>query len=97
MRDAALQALLERHKGRFPRGLGGEQIDGVDLVMLDADICGIASHYDRNSRSVSAEHRRMLEELILDLERISPDLPSEEARDFYTAARGVADYLLRVR
>lgn len=35
--------------GPFPRGLGGEEIDGIDLVLLDDAIMGVASHYAKSS------------------------------------------------
>jgi GAF domain-containing protein len=66
----------------------------VSLVLLDADIYGVAGHYNRNSRPLTPEHRRLLEQLIADMDRIRDDLPHDQARDYFHAYRRIATHLL---
>jgi hypothetical protein len=96
-RDPELIALVEAHAGPFPSGLAGEEINGVDLVLLDAAISGIASHYSRNSRPVTAEHRAQLHALLDDWDDVWPDLQTDEARDYFGRLRAVAEYLIQNR
>lgn len=98
MKDERLAQLYEAlAAGPNPPGCAGEEIDGVDLVMLDADIAGVASHYLRNTRPVTAEHRVMLADLIADIDRVWGRLPHDEAREFYGRARALGEYLLAER
>jgi len=77
--------------------LGGEEIHGIDLVLLDEVIAGVASHYDRNSRPVTAEHDATILKAIDDLDRVWPDLPTDEAREYFADQRNIASYLLGPR
>jgi hypothetical protein len=97
VRDARLQELLDQASGPFPDGLAGEEIDGVDLALLDMTIHGVASHYPRNSRPVSDEHRAMLTSELTDLDRINGELPTQAARDYFDRTRAIARYLLHER
>ncbi len=97
MRDPVLAALVEKAMGPFPRALAGEEIDGVDLVLLDEEIMGIASHYERNSRSLSDNHRSRLAESVRDLDAIGDALPTDDSREYFARARAVATYLLARR
>lgn len=97
MCDTELAALIERAMGPFPRGLGGEEIEGVDLVLLDEVIMGVASHYKNNSRVLSDEHRDMLIESLHCLDRIDDALATDEARDYFARARAVGRYILEER
>lgn len=96
-RDAELTALLQAAGGPFPSGLGGEEINGVDLVLLDEAIHGTASHYERNGRPLSDEHRAWLVDALQDWDQMWPDLPTDESREYFGRARAVALYLLERR
>jgi hypothetical protein len=97
MGDPELAALVRHATRRFPRGLDGEEIQGIDLDLLDDVFMGVASHYDRNSRPVTAEHHAMILQAIEDLDRLWPDLPTDEAREYFAARRDIAAYLLGPR
>lgn len=97
MRDADLAALVQRAIGPFPRGLGGDAIDDVDLDLLDDTIMGVSSHYERNSRTLSDEHKDLLIESLRDLDRIYDRLPTATARDYFDRTRAVGQYLLENR
>jgi hypothetical protein len=67
------------------------------LVLLDADVVGVASHYRRNAKRLSDGHRRLLEDLLEDLNRVRSKLPSDTARDYYAKVGAIAEYLLANR
>jgi hypothetical protein len=98
VKDERLGELYEAlAAGPYPPGCAGEEIDGVELVMLDADIAGVASHYLRNSRPITDDHRAMLIDLIADVDRVWARLPHDAAREFYRRARVLAEYLVTTR
>lgn len=98
MPDSHLTALVDAHRALpFPAGLRGEEIEGVDLVMLDADTFGVATHYVRNDRGLTGEHARMLEKLVADANRVLPLLRSAEARAYYASVHAIGAHLLASR
>ena len=98
MKDERLGELYEAlAAGPYPPDCAGEEIDGVELVLLDDAIAGVASHYVRNTRPMTAEHREMLTVVIADIDRVWKHLPHDEARAFYGRARALGEYLLANR
>ena len=97
MPDETLIRLIGEAAGPFPPGLAGVDIGGVDLVLLDDAIMGTASHYERNSRPLSADHRALLDEAVQDLDRIWGSLPTDDARSYFARARAVGVFLLERR
>ena len=65
----------------FPRGLGGSEVGGVCLVMLDADMAGLIQAFvrGRKLRPGGVENLRRLHE---DLRRLLPSL-NDEAADYF--------------
>jgi hypothetical protein len=93
--DLALLELMDAAMGlAYPPDCAGRNIRGVELVLLDADIYGIAGHYVWNQRPLTSDHRRMLHELMDDVDRVADALPNEEARQFYATFRSIATHLL---
>jgi len=69
--------LLEQHeRAQFPSGLRGEEIFGVDLVMLDADAAGLAENYGRTG-GLNSKQRAIAEAIVRDLEIVLPELAGE--------------------
>ena len=93
MQDADLASLIEQAGGPYPRE-AHDPIDGVEPVLLDAAIMGIASHYLDNSRGISGGHRQRLVDELADLDRIYALLPTETARGYFDRTRAVGRYLL---
>jgi hypothetical protein len=79
--------LYQQHLGRkFPKGPGGEEIDGIDLVLLGADTAGCISTFFGSRGTVlklDPERTKILKSLCADLERVVPRL-SGEAQDYFT-------------
>ena len=81
----------------YPPECRGLSIDGVELVLLDADIYGIATRYARNTKRMTDEDRMMLTRLLADVDRVWATLPTPEARTFYGMARDLGRYLMGTR
>ena len=96
MQDQALKALLDAAKGPFPDGLACAEIDGVDVVMTDESVFGIASWYENGRRALAEVHRRELMEDLAEIDRIMDKLPVHE-RQYFSRTRAIASYLLEER
>jgi hypothetical protein len=81
----------------YPPECRGLNIDGVEMILLDADIYGIATWYDDNNDPMTDHHRALLTQLLDDLDRIWHQLPTEGARLYYATARDLGRYLIATR
>jgi hypothetical protein len=88
--------MAERLRAPYPAECRGQAIDGVELVLLDADIYGVATRYERNEHELTLSDRNMLSGLLADLDRVWPRLPTEHARSYYGTARELGQYLQAV-
>jgi hypothetical protein len=77
--------------------LAGEELLGVDLVLLDADAAGVASHYLKNLRPMTADHRVLLERAANDLDRVRSELPNDVAIAYFDRLRKLVSYFLDTR
>jgi hypothetical protein len=81
----------------YPPECRGRAIDGVEMVLLDADIYGVATWYRDNDRNLTEAHRSMLADLLADLDRIWDQLPTDGALVFYGAVRDLGRYVMTTR
>ncbi|TQM84427.1 hypothetical protein FHX81_6872 [Saccharothrix saharensis] len=96
MDDSDLLALRrqEHERAPFPPHLRGRDVDGQDMVMLDADIAGCV-HAFLTGR-FDERHRRVLLRLLPTVERILPALDDEgDAFRYYDRLREMAVVVLR--
>jgi len=94
---ASIQQLWKEHMSRpFPRGLAGEEIDGVCLVMLETDAAGCITGFLGGSRApaLDATRLRILSECAASLSRICPQLPDEH-RVYFDTLREVSERIVR--
>jgi hypothetical protein len=77
----------------FPANLAGEELDGVDLVLLDADTAGCIQTFIGNLGWRELELRKSLERCLRDLDDILPDLPAQ-AIGYFTALRDLVALVL---
>ena len=96
-RDQILLGLYEAMHGRFPEGLAGAVIEGVDLNEVTDHISGVASHYVNSTKRLTADHRSWLEESVADIEAIENLLQDEYALEYFRRHRALARYLLLAR
>ena len=96
-RDQTLVHLYNAHMVPFPSGLGGEVIEGAEVVDLDAGISGTASVYVNHTRPLTGDHRAGLKEYLADLETIEAQRPDDYAREYFGRLRDLARHLLLTR
>jgi hypothetical protein len=56
----------------FPDGLGGEEVAGIDLVLLDAEVAGCIQTWLSNDMRLDEPHRTYLVRCADDLDRVLP-------------------------
>jgi hypothetical protein len=94
--DRLRQLWQEHERAPFPEGLAGE-INGVDLVMIDADIAGaIASSVDA-PRNLDPTSRQVLVLCRADLERVLPHLGNTPEGIYFARLAAMADLALAAR
>ena len=67
----------------FPPRLRGQEIAGVDVVRLDADIAGCVSSWEGNRGKLDSERWAILTRCRSDLERVLPALSEPQERAYY--------------
>lgn len=94
-REDSVGAVWEDHmRTPFPDRLRGEEIAGVDMVMLDADIVGCVDSWRGNHGSLDDDRRRSLIKCTEDLDLVLPLLTDPAERRFYDRLRELARMIL---
>ncbi|MFD8546906.1 hypothetical protein [Streptomyces sp. NPDC059649] len=82
--EAVVARLWQEHlEAEFPAGLRGVDLDGIDLVMLDADIAGCVTTWRNNGGSLDAKRLRTLRDCITELDQVLPLLIDAEELRYY--------------
>ncbi|MFI7286839.1 hypothetical protein ACIBRY_09320 [Streptomyces anulatus] len=82
--EAAVSHLWQEHRqAPFPAGLAGAEREGIDLVLLDADIAGCVSSWRDDAGSLDAGRRRILHNRVTDLGRILPLLGATDNAPYW--------------
>ena len=90
-----LQKLWAEHSAaRFPRGLGGTEVEGIDLTTLDADIAGCVDTYLKNGGNLDAKRKAVLEVCYQDAAKVALGLTGEPRR-YFERLRDLAQKTLR--
>jgi hypothetical protein len=85
----ALSRMVAEHVARpFPSGFRGLDIEGQDMVMLDADVGGYATSVLKGP--LSERHRAGLMRLTAVFGRVLPAIADEYAIRYYTHVRDMA-------
>jgi hypothetical protein len=71
----------EKQAAAFP-DCRGEEVDGVDLVLVDADLAGCVMHFLGNQFRGDDFQRGILRQIAADLDRIVPKMSGEVAQYF---------------
>src|SRR4051794_19474230 len=85
------QAHLNR---AFPARMRGEDIDGVDMVMIDADVAGCVSTWLGSSSALDAARIGILRVCRDELQRVVPKLGDPTERDYYGGLQKLANAVL---
>jgi hypothetical protein len=73
----------EHMSAPFPSRLRGEEIDGVEMVLLDADIAGCVSTWLGNHGRLDEQRQGVLKSCLDDLARVLPLLDDVEEHAYY--------------
>ena len=79
-----IETLWKEHcAAKFPDSCKGEELEGIDLVLLDADIAGCVSAFIGDNGSLDAPRRQLLRELGAHAERVSTTLDPIAGREYF--------------
>lgn len=86
--EKAVSDVWKAHgRAEFPARLRGEELAGVDLVMLDAGIAGCAATWRENHGALDEPRRLLLARLLRDLDRVLPMLDDPQEQAYYERLR----------
>jgi hypothetical protein len=90
-RQALVSRLWKEHwDAAFPARLRGEELAGVDMVMVDADIAGCVDSWLSSSGPLDPERLSLLRYLRRDLDRVLALLDDDGERQYYERLRDLA-------
>lgn len=90
-----IEELWREHlKTRFPPACRGADVEGIDLVMLDADIAGCIDTYLRRGGDLGTERTAILGLCYRELGTVVLALPAE-AREYYQRLETMTEQILR--
>lgn len=93
-----IRLLYRRHlEMPFPPRLRGEEIEGVDMVMVDADVAGCVDTWLGSSSNLDAGRIRVLRACGDDIDRILPSLDDPDEVTYYSSARDLARAVVAVQ
>jgi hypothetical protein len=88
---AVAARLWEEHKAAaFPAGLRGQDVAGVDTIMLDAEVAGCIAAWIGNAGTLDSSRREILAQSLVELDRILPLLADAEERRYFQRLRDLA-------
>jgi len=94
MDNRSIEQLWREHKlAAFPQGYGGKDVNGVDLVMLDADVAGCVDTFCSGG-NLNLYQTAMLGLCYRNLTYLIPML-SEEGRTYYSRLELLAELVLK--
>jgi hypothetical protein len=94
-RPANVRALWKAHLGRdFPPRLRGEEIGGIDMVMLDADVAGCVSTWMASTTDLDQNRLGILRQCVKDAGAVLPALTDPDERRYYEGVAELASALL---
>ena len=88
--DEGRRLWAEHMSAPFPPRLRGVDIEGVEMVLLDADIAGCVITWLESGGRLDERRRAWLQRSLDDLDRILPRLEDAEEHAYYERLRSVA-------
>jgi hypothetical protein len=79
---------------KFPRGYGGETIEGIDLVLLDSDVAGCVTTFIKNDGQLDLWRTAILGLCYRDLNIVTSRL-SGEAKDRFSRLETLSNLVLK--
>ena len=97
-RDTAQRMTIEQRwrehlSASFPKRLRGTEIDGIELVLLDADAAGCIQSFIDSGGELSLVQTARLGLLLRDLTRVVPRLADDE-RGYFARLQSLSEQIL---
>ncbi len=90
-----LTKLWEAHRAdRFPKELAGKEINGIDLVLLDADIAGCIMTVIGSAGRIDGGKAEILRECLKDLNNVITGL-NDNGKRHYERLKRMAELVLK--
>ena len=90
-----IKSLWDEHiVAPFPDRCRGEESEGVDLVLLDADIAGCVSTFLASGGTLDAQRQNILRDLEAEAERVVVVLKEVPERNYYVRLAKLAHLVL---
>lgn len=97
MTDPLRQLWQEHQRSPFPESVRGEDIGGVDLVLIDADIAGCVASCVDAPRNLDQMRRDILAGCRKELDLVLPHLARGDEDAYVTRLAAMADLALAAR
>ncbi|BDD01474.1 hypothetical protein [Persicobacter psychrovividus] len=78
----------------FPEGIAGEEIHGIDLVMLDADTAGLLEKFIGYNYKLTRTDFDLLKRLTVELKTVTKEL-NGQSRRYFATLWNLADRIVR--
>ena len=82
-------------RAEFPSRLRGEEVAGIDLVLLDADVAGCVVNWGAGGAAQQAERDRRLRLLIEDVDVVLQTLSARREVEYYRRLRTMASLVVQ--
>ncbi|WP_405987952.1 hypothetical protein [Streptomyces sp. NBC_00986] len=83
-REAVVARLWQEHlDAEFPAALRGAELQGVDMVLIDAGIAGCMTTWRGNGGFLDVERLRILRHCVTELDTVLPLLTEPEELRYY--------------
>jgi hypothetical protein len=94
-RDDIKRQYIDFEKVPFPIGLGGEEINGVEVVLVDTYAAGLIHSYAHSKTGLDQAQYDLLMEVWNDLNMIMDDLP-EHGKAYFQTLYHLVEEVLRL-
>jgi hypothetical protein len=87
--------LYEKHESTTCPDLRGKEVNGINLLTLDADSIAVILSYLGSSGNLNELHRRILKQCHLDLNLVVKDLEPDE-KLYFSSLRSMINTIIEV-
>ncbi len=95
-RASKVDGLYEEHRrADFPDRLRNDELAGVDLVLLDADLIGVVTTWLHDGGRVDATQQAVVSAGLQDLAHVLPELTDPHERRYVERLRELARLLVK--
>ena len=92
--DEIVELWQQHSSSAFPKGYGGNEINGIDLPLLEAEITSCIRMYMHNSAQLDAQRIKTLRERLIDLNTVVLLMDNQELV-YFDRLRKLANLVLQ--